>query len=171
VIRPFFTRSTVIPVKRIFLLEPSGREPTGRSLKALPVRATAFPLPDYMVALGDQIGSAPEIQIREGGAKLGGEFLHGLAAAEGRMHRVFEADVRAAISSMTAGFHGFPQNSVNQRPTIALFFSDMTVSFREVTNLSALVHPVDAAASENVRWNSLAEIRWRHCRIASAWSG
>jgi hypothetical protein len=47
-----------------------------------------------------------------------------------------------------------PQNLVNQRPTIALFSSDMTVSFREVTNRSAVIHPVDAATSENVRWNS-----------------
>src|SRR4029077_11941222 len=63
----------------------------------------------------------------------------------------------AAISSMTAGFHGVPQNSVNQRPTIALFSSDMTVSFREVTNLSAVVRPVDAATSENVRSDGIAE--------------
>src|SRR3989442_3277506 len=37
VIRPFFTRSTEVPVKRIFLPEPAGREPMGRSLKAFPV--------------------------------------------------------------------------------------------------------------------------------------
>src|SRR5262249_31564290 len=92
VIRPFFTRSTEVPVKRIFLPEPSGREPMGRSLKAFPV-CVPPPLPDHIFALGDEISGAPEIQVREGRAKLGGELLHVLTAAAGRMHRVFETDV------------------------------------------------------------------------------
>src|ERR1700730_9950589 len=92
----------------------------------------------------------------------------------------------AASSSTTAGFHGFPQNSVNQRPTIALFSSDMVVSFRNVRNPSTVTkgssgplppvpigrspvgvfnpHPVDAGVSENVRWNSWMMSRGRHSR-------
>src|SRR5262244_3341902 len=81
----------------------------------------------------------------------------------------------AASSSMMAGFHGFPQNWVNQRATIALFSSDIVVSSRRVRNPSTLTwaprnlppvrigrspvgvvspRPVDAAVGENVRWNS-----------------
>jgi len=44
----------------------------------------------------------------------------------------------AASSSMTAGFHGFPQNSVNQRATIALFFSDFVRPSSLVFRLWAL---------------------------------
>src|SRR5262245_6940080 len=44
----------------------------------------------------------------------------------------------AASSSTTAGFHGFPQNSVNQRRTIALFSSDIAVSSPRVRDPSTV---------------------------------
>src|SRR5262249_12321743 len=57
------------------------------------VRATTFPLPDHVVPLRDEVGGAPEIQVRESSTKFRGEPHHVLAAAAGRMHRVFEADI------------------------------------------------------------------------------
>src|SRR5712672_903384 len=52
-----------------------------------------LPLADHVVALGDQVSRAPEVQVRESGAELGGELPDFLAAAAGGMQRVFEADV------------------------------------------------------------------------------
>src|SRR5690348_18073721 len=37
------------------------------------VGAAALPLADHVVALGDQVGGAPEVQVRERGAELPGE--------------------------------------------------------------------------------------------------
>src|SRR5690349_2368707 len=55
--------------------------------------AAALPLADHVVALGDQVSRAPEVQVREGSAEPGGELPDFLAAAAGGMQRVFEADV------------------------------------------------------------------------------
>src|SRR6478672_548985 len=56
--------------------------------------ATTFPLADDVVALGNQIRGAPEIEIGEGGAEIGYERLDIVAAATGFMQRVFEQHVR-----------------------------------------------------------------------------
>src|ERR1700691_2374622 len=58
------------------------------------VRAATFPLTDDVIALGDQVGSAPEIEIRECSAEIGHERLNVGAAATGVMQRVFEQHVR-----------------------------------------------------------------------------
>src|ERR1700722_17430427 len=44
------------------------------------VCATALPLPDDVIAFGDEIGRAPEVQIGEGRAKVGHESLDVIAA-------------------------------------------------------------------------------------------
>src|SRR6185437_13652759 len=58
------------------------------------VRAAAFPLADHVVALGDQVGGAPEVQVRERGAELSRELADRLSAAQRRVQRVLEPDVR-----------------------------------------------------------------------------
>src|SRR5688572_33435262 len=49
----------------------------------------------------------------------------------------------AARSSMTLGFHGLPQNSVNHRPTMALF----CLSFGEPPSAGVSARVVDATPS------------------------
>jgi hypothetical protein len=39
------------------------------------VRATAFPTSDHVVTFGNQVGSAPEVEIRKRPAKVGHECL------------------------------------------------------------------------------------------------
>jgi hypothetical protein len=56
--------------------------------------ATAFPLTDDIVALGDKIRRAPEIEIGECGTEIGHERLDVVATAAGFMQGVFEQHVR-----------------------------------------------------------------------------
>src|SRR5215831_10287280 len=58
------------------------------------VGAAAFPLADHIVALGDEIGGAPEVQVRERGAELPGERADRVSATQRRVQRVLEPDVR-----------------------------------------------------------------------------
>src|SRR5215472_17155463 len=63
----------------------------------------------------------------------------------------------AANSSITAGLKSLPQNSVNQRPTMALFSStDMSRPSTPTRFAEASVeaHPVDGAGRSNVRSRS-----------------
>src|SRR6516162_10264684 len=55
--------------------------------------ATTFPLTDDIVALGDKIRSAPEVEIGECGPEIGHERLDVVAATSGFMQRVFEQHV------------------------------------------------------------------------------
>ena len=55
--------------------------------------AATFPLTDDVVALGDQIGRAPEIEIGERGAEVGHERLDVVAAAAGLVQRIFQQHV------------------------------------------------------------------------------
>src|SRR5262249_17266924 len=56
--------------------------------------ATTFPLTDDVVALGDQIRRAPEIEIGERGAEVGHECLYIVATATRFVQRVFEQHLR-----------------------------------------------------------------------------
>ena len=85
------------------------------------MRAASFPTPYNVVALGKQIGSSSEIEIGKGSAKIDHERLVVFAAATRLMQGYCSRMSGAALSSTTAVFHGLPQNSVNHRPTMALF--------------------------------------------------
>ena len=56
--------------------------------------AATFPLADDVVALGDEVGRAPEVQIGERGAEIGHEGLDVFATFAGLMQRVFQQHVR-----------------------------------------------------------------------------
>src|SRR3954471_12452709 len=57
------------------------------------VCAAALPLPDDVVALGDEVGGRAEAEIGERLAERQRELAHLVAAAEGLVQRVLEADV------------------------------------------------------------------------------
>src|SRR6266705_2013831 len=86
-----------------------------------PSWVNAVPAADDIVALGNEVRGAAEREIGKGGAECGHEVLHVRTAAARGMQRVLQQHVGAASSSITLGFQGLPQNSVNQRPTMALF--------------------------------------------------
>src|SRR5262249_37754082 len=58
------------------------------------MRAAAFPLADDVVALGDQIRGAPEIEVRECRTEIRHERLDVGTAAAGLVQRVFQQHVR-----------------------------------------------------------------------------
>ena len=121
---PSITFSTVVPVKRILRPVAAGRPPTRKSSKAGPaVGSAAFPPADDIVALGDQIGGAPEVEVGERGAEVGHERLDVVAATARGMQRIFQQHVRGGDLIDDQRFTFLPQNSVNQRPTIALLSS------------------------------------------------
>src|SRR2546426_5131683 len=45
------------------------------------VGAATFPTPDHIVALGDQVGSAPEVEVRKRGPEIGHEGFDVVTAA------------------------------------------------------------------------------------------
>ncbi len=55
--------------------------------------STAFPLAHHVVALGDEIGGAPEVEVGERGTERGGELAHLVTTAAGCVQGVLEADV------------------------------------------------------------------------------
>src|SRR6201992_1300693 len=94
-ILPLITFSTVVPVKCILRPVAAGRPPIRKSLKAGPVWVTPpSPLTNDVVAFGDQICRAKEIEIGECGAEIGHERLDVVATAAGFMQRVLEQHVR-----------------------------------------------------------------------------
>jgi len=56
--------------------------------------AAAFPSTNDIIALGDEIGSAPELEVREGGAEIEHKIPHVLPTATRRMQRILEQHVR-----------------------------------------------------------------------------
>src|SRR5260221_6167521 len=56
--------------------------------------AAAFPLADDVVALGDEVGGTPEVEVGEGRAELLREGADLLASPAGCVQRVLEGDVR-----------------------------------------------------------------------------
>src|SRR4029077_8996874 len=65
-IMPSLSFRTVVPVKCIFRPVAAGNDPTRKiTERRTAKRATAFPTADHMIALGDEVGSAPEIEIRK----------------------------------------------------------------------------------------------------------
>jgi len=56
--------------------------------------AAALPLADDLIALGDQVGRAPEVQVGEGGPEIAHEGLDVVAAAAGLVQRVLQQHVR-----------------------------------------------------------------------------
>ena len=94
-ILPSITFSTVVPVKCILRPVAAGRAPIEEIVEGRAgVRAAAFPLADDVVALGDQVRRAPEIEIGERGPEVGHEGLDVFAAAARLMQRVFQQHVR-----------------------------------------------------------------------------
>jgi len=57
------------------------------------MRATAFPTADHIIALGDEVGSAPEIEIRKRFAEIGHECLDVCMTFAGRMQRILKKHV------------------------------------------------------------------------------
>src|SRR5207302_639600 len=57
--------------------------------------ATTFPSTDDIIALGDEIGSAPELEVWEGGAEIEYKIPHVLSTATRRMQRILEQHVRS----------------------------------------------------------------------------
>jgi hypothetical protein len=57
------------------------------------VRAAALPLADHVVALGDEVGRAAELEIRKRLAEVAHEVLHVLPATARRMQGVLQQDV------------------------------------------------------------------------------
>src|SRR5215813_4259163 len=72
----------------------------------------------------------------------------------------------AASSSTTDGFHGLPQNSVNQRPTMDLFCADMMISFRAVNARRRVKREVDPSCELTTRIDDAGvsglACRWDH---------
>src|SRR5262245_63790754 len=60
------------------------------------MRAAAVPTTDHVVALGDEVGRAPEVEIRERLAELGHERLHLRAAPSRRVQGVLQEDIGRA---------------------------------------------------------------------------
>ena len=83
----------------------------------------AFPLADHVFALRDQVGGAPEVQVREGGAELLCERADRLPALKRGVQRVLEPDVTGCELVDDGRLKSLPQNSVNHRPTTALLSS------------------------------------------------
>jgi hypothetical protein len=80
----------------------AGRPPIKKSLKAGPVCAAPFPLTDNIVARGDQVRRAPEIQIGERSAEISHERLDVVTTAAGSCSEYLSNMSDAAISSTTA---------------------------------------------------------------------
>ena len=85
------------------------------------LRTAALPAADHVVTLCNQLPHTREAQIRESFAKFRDERSYVLTTPPRCMQRVLQQESGAASSSMTAGFHGFPQNPPNHAPTISLF--------------------------------------------------
>src|SRR5215470_12513737 len=60
------------------------------------MRPAAFPTTDDIVALGNEVRRAPEIEIRESLAEADHELFHVLAAAAWRMQRILQENVRCS---------------------------------------------------------------------------
>src|SRR5262245_12701294 len=58
--------------------------------------AAAVPTTDHIVALGDEVRRAPEVEIRERLAELGHERLHLRAAPARRMQGILQEDIGCA---------------------------------------------------------------------------
>src|SRR5262245_54886613 len=70
------------------------------------MRAASFPAADDIIAFGDEIRHAPELEVRECSAEFGHEFLHVLATAPRRMQRILQENVRRAELVDNAGVPG-----------------------------------------------------------------
>ncbi len=92
------------------------------------VGAATFPLADHVVALAEQFCRTPEVEVGEGLAERGGESPDLVTPWHGSVKRIRETDVRGGELVDHARVEVLSQNSVNQRPTMALFSStDMYV--------------------------------------------
>src|SRR5207245_4637250 len=93
-ILPFSIRRTVVPVNRIFRPVAAGNDPMRKSLKAGPVCVpAAFPAADHVVALGDEVRSAPKVEVRECFTEPSHESLDICVAATRRMQRILQEHV------------------------------------------------------------------------------
>src|ERR1700677_116429 len=123
-ILPSITFSTVVPVKCILRPVAAGRLPTRKSLKAGPVWV---PPPSHWPTTWSPsaIRSAVPQKLRSGNAARK-SVMNALMSSRPRRRacsEYFRSMSGAPISSTTARFTLLPQNSVNQRPTMALLSS------------------------------------------------
>jgi hypothetical protein len=79
----------VTPVNRMAFPVCAGSAPTDRSSKGLPVGAAPFPLPDDVVAFGDEVCRAPELEVGEGRAERLGELPDLVPTTQRGAERVF----------------------------------------------------------------------------------
>jgi hypothetical protein len=94
-ILPFSIQSTVVPVKCIFRPDAAGSAPARKSLNDGPVWVPPpFPPTDDIISLGDEIGSAPELEVRKGGAEIEHEIPHFFATPTRSVQRILEQHVR-----------------------------------------------------------------------------
>ena len=93
-ILPFWSLRMVVPVKCIFRPVLAGR-PTDEEIRK-PARYGCRPLPltDDIVAFSDEVGRAPEIEVRERRTEIGHEGLDVLVALPRLMQRIFQQHVR-----------------------------------------------------------------------------
>jgi hypothetical protein len=87
------------------------------------MRTASLPTTDDIVAFRDQLGCAPEVEIRERLPKVGNEDLDVIATSAGSCSEYCNSMSGAASSSTIFRLQVAPQKSVNQRPTIALLSS------------------------------------------------
>ena len=91
---PFSMRSTVGPGEP-HLAAGRGRQRADEEIaeSRAGVRAAALPLADHVVALGDEVGRAAELEVRKRLAEVDHEVLHVLAAATRGVQGVLQQDV------------------------------------------------------------------------------
>jgi hypothetical protein len=91
------------------------------------VRAATFPLTDDIVALCNQVGRAPEVEVRERPAEVLWNALMSSRPRRGSWSEYFSSISGAASSSTMSRLQVLPQKSVNHRPTMALFSSSLLI--------------------------------------------
>src|SRR5215468_1983594 len=72
------------------------------------VGAAAFPPPDHIVALSDQVGRAPEVKVRKRSTESGHEGFDVVTTAAGRMQRILQEHVGRGEFVDDGEIAGFP---------------------------------------------------------------
>jgi hypothetical protein len=91
-----FRRNTVVSEVHL-ATRGRGQSPNEEIVERWPgMRATAFPTTDHVVAFGNQVGSAPEVEIRKRLAKVGHECLDVGMSAPRLVERVVQQHVRGS---------------------------------------------------------------------------
>ncbi len=80
------------------------------------VGATTFPSTDHEVALGDEVGSAPEVEVRESRAELHHEIPHIVATATWRVQRILKQHIRCGEFVDDLGIPGIAPKPLKPAP-------------------------------------------------------